>query len=53
MIKRVTTVAIEGGHNLPGLQVVLAQCMASVQRRESKVKNRNHGGSPKREQDWR
>jgi hypothetical protein len=53
MIKRVTTTAIAGDHNLPGLQAVLAQCMASVQRRESKAKNRNHGGSPKREQDWR
>jgi hypothetical protein len=53
MIKRVTTTAIAGDHNLPGLQAVLAQSLAAVQRRESRIKNRNHGGSPKKEQDWR
>jgi len=53
MITRVTDTYIEKSYDLTGLQVVLAQQSAKVERRQAKIKNSNHGGSPKREQDWR
>jgi len=53
MIKRVTTLAIAGGYNLAGLQAILAQQLAKVERRQAKIKNRNNGGAPKLEENWR
>jgi hypothetical protein len=53
MIQHVTTHAIEEGRYLPGLQACLTKQLARVQRREAKLHQRNNGGAPKREQDWR
>lgn len=53
MIVRITTMAIDKGYNLDALAAVLAQQLAKVQRRLAKSKNRNNGGSPKQEKNWR
>lgn len=53
MISYITNHAITEELCLPGLQACLAQQLEKVKNHEAKIKNRNNGGSPKRQQDWR
>ena len=53
MIAYVTERTIERGTHLPKLATTLSQCLVKVERRQAKLKNRNNGGSPKQEKDWR
>ena len=52
MITHITTLAIECDTSLPKLHQVLVQQATRVKRREAKRRNRDNGGSPKREEDW-
>ena len=53
MIIYLTDRTLERIDGLPRLKATLKRALAKVERREAKLRNKNHGGAPKLAQDWR
>ena len=53
MIKQVTTSMIDDNNDLEVLAQVMQSQLARIRRRQTKIANRDNGGAPNRQEQWR